>query len=480
MMARATAESDPEYSAAQQWVWQREGYPYQMEGRLGGYEYVYADRSLSARNPEWATALFPAYGVIFRHGLGGKDEWYVNFQVHMRDGYPTTNGSFPLIFAKGAPISTAFVESYADREELLVSRVLPARRRGTPEERAACYSREEQRTIAGFSALARQDYAAVDVTIGEPRRASHMGGQGAAASLDQLSVVEMPEWPPVPAAGKPPVAWRRQVLFLKDDDPAGANYLVLRDTIGGGQPTMWQFWTLSDVIVEETRGAGFRPAGQVGNLPHELRGDRFTAIGQHGVDLEFFVAGPSNTPRHTLRCGEKYGGQTVQQDLLHLQSPGDGAYYVALFPRRRNEPPPRFEKLAGGAVIKTSGEFGADYAFLSGAETKAAEQDVAFQGTAGSVQDRKTGLVLALGAKGEVRFRGYALSADGAAGLRVGQRTLTVELSLGHAGTTLSVVAPGAWALEKSQKDVRLVTSPDGRTTLTVPKAVDRVVLAGR
>ena len=27
--------------------------------------------------------------------------------------------------------------------------------------------------------------------------------------------------------------------------PGGKNYLVLRDTMAGGQPTQWQFWTLS-------------------------------------------------------------------------------------------------------------------------------------------------------------------------------------------------------------------------------------------
>ena len=38
----------------------------------------------------------------------------------------------------------------------------------------------------------------------------------------------------------------------------------------------------------------------------ELKGDRFTAIGQLGVDVEYYIASPSDgkdTPRHTLRWG---------------------------------------------------------------------------------------------------------------------------------------------------------------------------------
>lgn len=77
------------------------------------------------------------------------------------------------------------------------------------------------------------------------RATAELGGEGKAASLEELSCVQMPEWPPVPALGKAPVMWRRQVLFIKDDDPSSANYLLLRDTVSGGQPTIWQFFTLS-------------------------------------------------------------------------------------------------------------------------------------------------------------------------------------------------------------------------------------------
>ena len=63
-------------------------------------------------------------------------------------------------------------------------------------------------------------------------------------------------------------------------------------------------------------------------------GSRYTAIGQFNMDVEFFVASPAGTPRHTLRYGGFNNSRVPEyQDLLHLQQPGDGAYYVAIFPR---------------------------------------------------------------------------------------------------------------------------------------------------
>ncbi|MBM4041084.1 MAG: hypothetical protein FJ290_21500 [Planctomycetes bacterium] len=478
LMAQATQDSDPEYSRAQQWVWQNEGYPYAMEGRLGGYEYVYPDRALPAGNPGWTADLFPKYGAIFRHGIGTKDAYYVNFQVHMRDGYPSTNGSFPVIFAKGAPISTVFVESYRDREELLVSRVVPARRRGTLAERAACYYHDEEQSITDFAALARQDYAAVNATVKEPRRASHMGGSGTAAAQDlaDMSIVQMPEWPPVPAPGRPPIAWRRQVMFVKDDDAAGANYLVLRDTVSGGQPTIWQFWTLSEEIgTPEEASRSEKPGNKVVE-PREFKGNRFTALGQFGVDVEYFVAVPEDTPRYTLRCGEEYGGQAVYQDLLHLQLPGDGSYYVALFPRKRAEDVPTFAVLGNGTIIKVSGNFGTDFCFLSGKEAEASGGGVFFRGTAASVQDRKS-LVLSLGAKGEVRYKDYGLAADAGASLRIEAGAAVVEAA---AGRTIRLRAPGEWKVAEPRPGVALTREKDQGFALAFPAGVATVRLVKR
>jgi len=481
LMAWATRDSDPDYSRAQQWVWQNEGYPYAMEGRLGGYEYVYPDRTLPAATPGWTTDLFPKYGVIFRNGLGTKDASYVNFQVHMVDGYPTPNGSFPVIFLKGAPVSTVFVESYRDREELLVSRVLPARRRGTLEERRACYFHDQREAITDFAALARQDYAAAHISIQDPRPAGHLGGHGQAESVEGLSIVHMPEWPPVARPGSPPISWRRQVLFVKDDNPTGPNYLLLRDTVSGKQPTMWQFWTLSQRIAtpNDLKNLDAFLAGKPGNQavePRELRGDRFTALGQFGVDVDYYVASPTDTPRHTLRAGEEYG-IPVYQDMLHLQMPGDGAYFVALFPRKRAEPAPTFTTLGNGTIVKVAGGFGTDYGFLSGKDHEASAEGIGFRGTAASVQDRTPGLFLALGAKGEVRCRQYSLAADHAASLRIQKDAMLLEMPSGRAAGQVFLGAPGTWKIAEPRSGATVARGTNHRCQLSLPAGITVVKL---
>ena len=111
--------------------------------------------------------------------------------------------------------------------------------------------------------------------------------------------------PRVTPATEPKLEWTRQALYLKDTDPAGPTYLVVRDTTHGGQPTAWQFWTLSEKLgtpaqvrdlnafLADKPGAKLLPARE---LP---AGARYTAIGQFGVDVEYFIASPTGTSRHT-------------------------------------------------------------------------------------------------------------------------------------------------------------------------------------
>ncbi|HEY3416698.1 MAG TPA: hypothetical protein VGM23_07425, partial [Armatimonadota bacterium] len=512
-MARVIQKTDPAYAATMQWAWQEEGASCVL-GHLGGFAYLACDPTLPAKQPVWASEVLPRAAVVLRQGLGTSNEHQVMLYSgdHSAAFYACHAGSFPNIFAFGTPVAGSFASDYQYQEGFLTCHVDLARQLGTVDERKAVYGYQGSpqnadiwnwpdgptarfgehggwSNVSAFSTLPRQDYSAVDVAMHYPR------------PLILNWQTNLPEWPPVPAKGKPPVDWRRQVLFLKDDDPGKANYLLLRDSIKGGQPTMWQMWTVSETLdtPEKVQDVAAVLANKPGYkiLPaRELKGDRFTAIGQMGVDVEYYIASPSDTPRYTLRWGTEVIdwinklGQPEYQDLLHLQMPGDGTYYLAFFPRKRNTPAPTFSTLGGGTIIKVEGDFGKDYGFLSALDATASGEGTSFQGTAGSVQDRTGGLVLSLGAKGTVRYQDFALAADFPVSLRVKEKALTVELPAGmqppafkpmqpFPGGTVTLTAPGNWALAKPIKGVKLAKTTAG-WKLTVPAGVREVQLIAR
>ncbi len=515
VMARATRATDPEYSAVLQWSWLQEGGVERLN-HFGGFSFVSCDRRLPAKQPDWISEVFPYQGAILRHGLATPNEHQVILYCgdHFAAFYPSHTGSFPSIFAYGIPVAGSFPGGYEYQETFLTCHVDLARPLGTMEDRQALGGYVGWReaasawrwptgevarfgehgglgNVSAFSALPRQDYAAVDVALHYPRP----------GRLNWKK--DLPEWPPVAAMGKPPVDWRRQTLFLKDDDPAQAgHYLLIRDSVKGEHPTMWQMWTVSETLdtPDQVKDVAAVLANKPGHkiLPaRALQGDRFTAVGQLGVDVEYYIASPSGTPRHTLRWGTDMFdwanklGQPEYQDLLHLQMPGDGAYFVAFYPRKRDWPAPTFSTLGKGQIIKVAGDFGTDYGFLSASESSAEGEEAFFRGTAGSVQDRRHGLVLSLGAKGEVRYQEYGLTADFAASLRVAGETLIVELPqkvidgdktlqpmIPFPGETVTLTLPGEWRWqlppgvkrEKAEAGWRLVV-PAGVTKVTLLRA---------
>jgi hypothetical protein len=503
VMARATRDSDPAYAKALQWSWLQEGAPTTYhDSRMGGLEYLYLDKTLPAEKPQWGSEVYPLASVMFRNGLGTKDEHQINLVCgdFSHAVFPGEGGAFAGIWSYGVPIITSFAGGYAERDELLMSRVCIARGIGTVEDRKKLigycgfpYNLDESSTgkrvvkeqgefggkdgiisVSAFSTLARQDYAAVDVLM--------RYGRGGAWE----PVADLPAWPPAPI-GKAPVDWRRQVLFIKDADPAGPHYLLLRDTVKGNQPTMWQMWTVSELVdtPENLRDVPAALAKKPGNqiLPaRPLPGNRFTALGQFDVDLDYYIANPTDTPRYTLRWGTKYTytpvyNYTEYHDLLHLQMAGDGAYYVALFPRKRTTPAPTFSTVGGGKIIKVQGAFGTDYGFLALTRTVAEDDGLYFNGTAGSVQDRKGGVELCLGAGGEIRYKGSTLAAEGAAGLRDLPDAAEVNVPASQTACLVTIALPCTLTLAAGQPGVTLKSACESSYALTIPAGVTRVRL---
>ncbi|AGA89829.1 hypothetical protein Thimo_1008 [Thioflavicoccus mobilis 8321] len=503
-MARAVRESDPRLSRQMQWTWLDNLTPESrtLEIDMGGFEYLYLDPSLPVEVPDWGTEVFPHMGIIFRNGLGTDQEHFAALLSGDQPGiYPSQTGGLVSLFAYGRPVAGSFLGGYGDQAEFLINRVSLARDprafspgktpfyfRGAPysgswfdpdRPRAVFEAQEGDGSTNAFSSLPRQDYGMVDVLLKYPHT----------FRKKKMSPPADLPWPePLAGEGEPPIWWRRQTLFLKDDEPAGVNYLVMRDSVSGGQPTMWTFWTASEMVgtpaATADRDEMLEAApGNAITAPRPLEGNRFTALGSWGVDLEYFVAEPTNTPRHTLRWGKHWEvsrpwGTSQYQDLLHLQLEGDGAYYVALFPRKPGTPAPEFETLDGNRIIRVSGTFGTDYAFLSTRRAKAEAKGICFDGTAASIQDRAGEPALTLSAAGNIGYGDYALAAPGAATLRVKHDAFELQLPSAHARSLLILEAPGALRLPESPSGTDLIRLSSNSWLVTVPQNVTKLTIS--
>jgi hypothetical protein len=355
VMARFTRDTAPEYSAEMQWAWQQSGRRYDVfDNRLGGLEYLYIDPNLPARQPAWGSEWFPLTTAVLRNRFGLPGEDYVclmlNPDIHFARG--SEIGAILQWYAFGVPVAGAFTGGYAERHELLTSRVVPASGPASAEAWRRTAFHRVNGGVTFFFTQPGLDYLDARYTIGEP------------ASTNWPQPTGMPAWPPVARSGTTPIAWRRQVAFVKGGGANEAAYLVFRDTVETDQPTLWQFWTWSNGIREVGPGAA-PPAVESPSAARALVGRRYTAAGQHGVDLDFFVVAPRDPLAFTLRWGTQYTkppdrGRREDRDLLQLRREGVGCYTVVVVPRHRGAPPATVAAAQEGRVLRIRHSYGED------------------------------------------------------------------------------------------------------------------------
>jgi hypothetical protein len=474
--ARMYATRDPEFSKAMQWLWAENGYPVNVgDMRLGGFEERFLQRDLPAAAPVWGSELFPQFGAVLRAGFNTPTESYVTILAAVDsqrnlDVWTPGIGDIAQWFGRGKELSTCFTfdTGYAVRHELLSEGVRLTHNWGQPADTKGPFGYYTRTTFDTFAALPTADYlrAAYAVTHVDTR---------------DWFPDKVPAFPRQPVATAPQLDWTRQLLFLKDADPAGPAYLVLRDTTRGGQPTAWQFWTLSEKVgtpaqAQATDFLADKPGPAILPARELPLSDRYTALGQQGVDVDYFIASPATTPRHTLRYGGVWQRKPEYQDLLHLQQPGDGAYYLALFPRPHADAAPTFTSLAEGKLIKVAGAFGTDYALLSPTETMAVADGVSLRGTAATIQQRPACTTLTLGAAGAVRVAAAGLTAPFAATLQASPDTLVLTLPADHPAGTVRLTIAAGWTVKAPGAGVTLTPVPGG-LALGVAKGVTRVEL---
>jgi hypothetical protein len=362
-MAKVWRERDPDYANAMRWMWEQQGLP-TWPGIGGAYpatdgiREVLFDATPSKGAPKWGSEHFPGSGVVLRaHFPSERESQLYLIQGNLHDHYDDDKGSFEL-WGKGRPLCGDF----------------------------------------GYSGFDPADHHnRVDIN-----------GEG--------KIVAFTTQPAADFVHSQQGAWDRYVLFVKNADPLGPNYVLIRDCVGKAAPRAGNWWLWLNTE-EEPRGSHTETAEGA-----EKNGKIVAVKGRDDVDLDLWFA-PSGASLLPTEKGivkttplsiktHSAGPPSTDQRGLHLVLPPDSALSWLLYPRLRDEKPPTITPLGREEVLKVESPAGTDYVFLSPQPTETQFERIRFKGTAGIIQVRQKQVTLTLCQPGEVRFDGLELASD--------------------------------------------------------------------
>lgn len=367
--------------------------------------------------PPLASVHYADHGVFFRHGFGTPWETFFFMMAGNCDGHYEWEADQMTytLYAKGQPINLNFGNGYFPmfcrpwlRNRVTIDHKYEVTERNTTGVRATAFSPaadylRAERTVDMIRSLATEYPVLNDKKLSW-------------ASAEQKS------WPTVPDNVEtiPPVTWSRQVMFLKDEDPKGPNYFVIRDGFGGTptRPTDVSYWFLANKM--------------------ERNGNVFHFDGQCEVDMDVFVHTPAIFEPETGEYGhpqQPYGSlvgfdpkfypggvRAEQQLFLRVKQPAGKGYMVVLYPRlKENDPAASFTALADG-VVRVETPLSTDYAFLNPAAFEFKDNRVQFSGMSGTVRFYKTGKIAVANTEGKLEVRVAGRRIEGA-----GPFTATIE-----------------------------------------------------
>jgi hypothetical protein len=290
------------------------------------------------------------------------------------------------LYAKGQPISMHFGNGYFPiyNRPWLRNRVSLDHRRQVSE-------RINPRTVsASFTSEVEYVRAQRDFDLLDAGTTEYPPGKGKSDPIF-----------PKPHEAIPLTSWSRQVMFLKDDDPKGPNYFVIRDGFAGTptKPSDCTFWFLANSM--------------------NRQGNVFHFDGQCKTDIDVFVSEPKDATPETGKFGHvnqpyrrltgfdpKFfpeGKLREDQLFLRLKQPKGAGYMVALYPRLKQDDPSATMARLDSNTIRVETQTSKDIVYLSPFPSTFVGEGVKLQGTAVAVRKFKDGRIVVISTEGETR-----------------------------------------------------------------------------
>jgi hypothetical protein len=369
-----------------------------------------ADKQLTITKdvvPPLGSIEYPNYGVFMRNGFGTPYETLMFLFAGNCDGHAEWESDQMgyTLYAKGQPINLSFGNGY-----------FPMFMRPWLRNRVSIDHKFEESernptkvTASAFAPAMEYAHATRGIDSIRPLKTEYPVLKGSASAPEEsLSWPAMPTWEHIPMT-----IWHRQIVYMKDADPKGPNYFVLRDGFDGKptKPTDLSLWFLANTMTRKE--------------------NVFHFDGQVKVDMDVFVASPTAAQPETGTYGhvqQPYGrltgfdpkffpnGKRAENQLfLRLKQPVGKGYLVVLYPRLKDtDAAANFTYLTENAV-KVETPLSTDYVFVNHLPSTFKDKSINFAGTAGSVRFYKDGKTVVTNAegKGQYQVAGKTISGEG-------------------------------------------------------------------
>lgn len=350
---------------------------------LGGHAdstFKLFDPGIEPLQPALGSAHFPGYGAVMRNGFPRRDEAYLQI---FADGFSWGHGHCDrgtwVMYAKGAPLMIDFAGMYTptmrqmwmhpgglafdidqtarpatdhpDNDWWRKSNNEQYRKLATApftsvEPRSSPTAKDSLDTfgrITTFQTRPQADFAVMQRRIGYLHRVPFALQPSHGAEIFDDSVRQE-------IYLDKPFTWTRRFVFVKDADPVGHNYLVIRDDLPDNTQLdpFLNLWCLATKL--------------------DVQGQTAIYTGQHGVDLHCYIAEPATFIPFSRTLGHSAGfafgkhytatfGKKFREEQIQLQIPQSkrgAGYFVAIVPVKQGEAAPKFQTLAGGKALRVT------------------------------------------------------------------------------------------------------------------------------